>query len=227
MSEKIVFPETPAEFDEELSKVDARLRVAQSRVASASADLARVLRVDAMPVERLLEAAQGVGASTFRRERLRELAWEAAEIRSAVRRYDVEFRRRGGWSRFFLVEGSDGHVHSSMRCSTCNRMGRPTRFGWLTELSGLSEEDAVKAYGRILCSVCFPSAPVSWTTGREDEAAARKAARCEGSGRSADMSLPHRTGYAAGNWVTCSVCGERTATTSLLKVRAHKPRQEG
>lgn len=64
-----------------------------------------------------------------------------------------------GWSRFFLVTSSPGHIHSSMHCSTC----RPTtQYGWLPELSGRDEEAAVKECGPTLCSVCFPDAPVDW-----------------------------------------------------------------
>lgn len=80
-----------------------------------------------------------------------------------------------GWSRFFLVTSSAGHVHSSTHCSTC----RPTtRFGWLPELSGKDEATAVAELGPTLCSVCYPSAPVDWTTGKKLTAAqaARKAA---------------------------------------------------
>jgi hypothetical protein len=73
-----------------------------------------------------------------------------------------------GWSRFFLVTSSPGHVHSSMHCSTC----RPTtRFGWMPELSGKSEEAAVEELGPTLCTVCFPSAPTSWTEGKKLTAA--------------------------------------------------------
>ena len=80
-----------------------------------------------------------------------------------------------GWSRFFLVTSSAGHIHSSMHCSTC----RPTTtYGWLPELSDSTEAEAVAAHGQTLCSVCFPSAPVEWTTGKKITAAqaARKAA---------------------------------------------------
>ena len=226
MSEQIVFPETPAEFDEALSKLDARLGVARSRVASASADLARALRVDVMPVDRLLEASAGVGAHVFRRERLAELAGEEADARSAVRRYDAEFRARGGWSRFFLAQSSNGHIHSSTRCQTCNRMGKATSFGWLTDLSGASEAEAVEKCGPLLCTVCFPSAPLEWTNGREVEAEKRKAARCEGSGLRVNRDLPHRMGYYSGNWVTCEKCDARPAPTASGKVRAHKPVKE-
>lgn len=74
-----------------------------------------------------------------------------------ISRHESEFRRRGGWSRFFLVP--DGHIHSSMACHSC----RPTtQFGWLPHLSGKSEEEAVNEHGPHLCTHCFPSAPVEW-----------------------------------------------------------------
>jgi hypothetical protein len=69
-----------------------------------------------------------------------------------------------GWSRFFLVTSSPGHVHSSMSCSTCYPT---TRFGWMPELSGHTEAEAVDELGPTLCTVCFPSAPVDWTTGKK------------------------------------------------------------
>ncbi|MBT4072342.1 MAG: hypothetical protein HOE75_01470 [Chloroflexi bacterium] len=80
--------------------------------------------------------------------------WESAE-----NEYD-------GWSRFFAVPG--GHIHSSMNCSTCNRVTNQsgqtfTAFAWLPALSGLTAADAIAAHGHALCSVCFPNAPVSDT----------------------------------------------------------------
>jgi hypothetical protein len=69
-----------------------------------------------------------------------------------------------GWSRFFLVTSSSGHIHSSMSCSTC----RPTTaFGWMPELSGKSEAEAVERCGPTLCSVCFPEAPLDWQSGKK------------------------------------------------------------
>jgi hypothetical protein len=77
------------------------------------------------------------------------------------------------WSRFFLVTSSAGHIHSSMHCSTC----RPTTtYGWLPELSGATEAEAVEAHGPALCSVCFPTAPIDWVGGKLTKAQAEKAA---------------------------------------------------
>jgi hypothetical protein len=85
------------------------------------------------------------------------------------------------WSRFFIVQNNNGHIHSNMRCSTCYAT---TQFGWNPQLSGKSEAEAVAELGEILCTVCFPSAPVAWTAGiskaaqvSKDERAAKKAAK--------------------------------------------------
>lgn len=75
-----------------------------------------------------------------------------------------------GWSRFFLVTSSSGHVHSSMHCSTC----RPTTtYGWMPELSGQTETQAVTLLGPSLCSVCFPTAPVEHVGGKITAAKAK------------------------------------------------------
>lgn len=77
------------------------------------------------------------------------------------------------WSRYFLVTSSAGHVHASTGCSTC----RPTTtYGWLPDLSGTPEADAVAKLGTVLCSVCFASAPVGFVGGRLTKAQAAKMA---------------------------------------------------
>lgn len=115
-----------------------------------------------------------------------------------------------GWSRFFLVP--DGHIHRSMACSTCRVT---TQFGWLPDLSGDTEEAAVAAHGALLCTVCYPSAPVEWTNAHELAAAARAAARCDGSGQGPEQ----RRGWTRG---TCRVCGTWQTLTPSGYVRAHR-----
>lgn len=98
--------------------------------------------------------------------------------------YELEFARRGGWPRAFLV--SNGHLHRSMNCSTCNRDGSSTRFNWMPEYSGQDEEQIVEAAGSRVCTVCYPSAPVEvlsrpsqMLTPDEKEAQAAKERRAE------------------------------------------------
>lgn len=88
------------------------------------------------------------------------------------------------WSRFYLVLNNNGHIHRDTSCSTCFAT---TEYGWLPQLSGLTEADAVADQGEILCSICFPSAPVAWTCGeskakveaRQSRDAQRAAARAK------------------------------------------------
>ena len=121
----------------------------------------------------------------------------AAPLAQAARDLDAELYT--GWQRFYLVE----HIHSSTRCSSF----RPTtRVGWLPDVSGLTEAEAVAAHGAILCTICFPSAPIEHTAGIQDD-------RCSGSGKPIDSSLPTRSGFYSGNYATCADCGKRVGVS--------------
>lgn len=135
---------------------------------------------------------------------------EAAPLRQAA--VDLDKELYTGWNRFFLVE----HIHSSQHCSSF----RPTtRVGWLPNVSGLTEAEAVKEHGATLCTICFPSAPTELTTKPVDDSV------CTGTGSYLDRKKEHRAGYYSGNWGTCPECGERVTLTSALKLRKHKKGQ--
>lgn len=132
---------------------------------------------------------------------------EAAPLREAAIELDKELYT--GWNRFFLVE----HIHSSQHCSSF----RPTtRIGWLPNVSGLTEAEAVKEHGATLCTICFPSAPTELTTKAADDSV------CTGTGTYLDRKQPHRAGYYSGNWGTCPECGGQVTLTSGNKLRKHK-----
>lgn len=76
-----------------------------------------------------------------------------------------------GWSRYFLVTSSAGHVHSSMHCTTCHLT---TTFAPVISLSGTSDAEAIEALGETLCSVCFPEAPIEGKAKKVTKAAAAK-----------------------------------------------------
>ena len=165
------------------------------------------------------------GAS-WSRERAAEQRAKAAEAQGLIddlneeaTPYHDEFTRRGGWTRFFMVP--DGHVHSSMDCTTCNKNGKATQFGWLPEWSGRSEKEALAALvtesrKTILCTVCYPNAPVEWTKPREEEGT------CPGSGTTDYPRETARLGYYSGNYGVCSHCGNRATVTKTGKMRKHK-----
>lgn len=149
---------TPGQIDTEL----ARIWEAEQTAAQRAADYARYAER-----ERL----------TYRKTELEAKAAEArqaaAAARAEARPYEAEFTRRGGWSRFFIVQNTGGHVHSSMRCFTCFT---DTRFGWLPTLSGATEAEMVAEYGETACTVCFPSAPTMRGFGDGTSALARYSA---------------------------------------------------
>lgn len=100
---------------------------------------------------------------------------ELAGIKQEQDPLEEEFERRGGWTRAFLVADNDGHVHRSMRCSTCNNGASDTRFQWLTDYSGATQDQIVADAGWRACTICYPCAPVgdahglpSRITGRDE-----------------------------------------------------------
>lgn len=116
------------------------------------------------------------------------------------------------WTRFFLVRNNNGHIHRTMTCHTCFD---DTNFGWLPQLGGLTDADAVADQGEILCTICFPDAPVAWTNGVAkktlEEKAARAAAKAEREAKKiAKALLPDGT--------TIKVGGERLATLAAAKM---------
>ena len=170
---------------------------------------------------KVLEAAHAHAATVqFPQEmerylsRYYEVAQEYTAAAAAERLIAEEYE---GWSRFFLVTSSKGHIHSSMNCSTCQWT---TTYGWLPDVSGLDEEAAVDAHGALLCTICFPSAPVEWTNHYEAEEARKQAESCPGSGQPGAEG-GSRQGFCAGNYHTCTVCGQ-TVGGKGYNVRKHK-----
>lgn len=82
----------------------------------------------------------------------------ADDVFSEIQPLEEEWERRGRWNRAFLaVTNGTGHVHRSMRCSTCYVT---TQYHWVTEYSDHTEAEIVAAAGERACTVCYPSAPV-------------------------------------------------------------------
>ena len=174
----------------DLPNLRKRLRMAQRYAAQA--------RTDERRAEENQRAARWESKIADTQERIRRIIDDAEPLAQAARELDAALYT--GWQRFFLVE----HIHSSQHCSSF-RAG--TRINWLPSVSGLTEAEAVAEFGAILCTICFPSAPVEWTGGIPNDG------RCSGSGKSIDHSLPERRGFVAGNWVTCPDCGKQLGIT--------------
>lgn len=132
------------------------------------------------------------------------------DARAALIPFNAEYQRRP-WSRFFLVTSSSGgHIHASTACSTTRLT---TTFGWLPSVSGKSEADAVAEHGPLLCTVCFPSAPVEWTIGKTDPD------RCPGSNTHPDRATI--TTWRNTRYAPCPECGKEERV-SMSGIRKHK-----
>lgn len=90
---------------------------------------------------------------------------EMNEIKWRIDEANHEFFGRNGWSRYYLVVSSVGHIHRDPMCRTCNNGRRPTEFALFAPLSGENCVRAVDVFGPALCSVCFPNAPLAWVDG--------------------------------------------------------------
>jgi hypothetical protein len=141
-------------------------------------------------------------------KKINDLRPEADRLRTAA--VDLDKELYTGWTRFFLVK----HIHRSTHCSSF----RPTtRVGWLPQVSGLTEAEAVAENGETLCTICYPSAPTALTTKQADPSL------CSGSGKF--HSTEHLTGrensysYAAGY---CPDCLRWNTLTKTGVMRKHK-----
>ena len=96
--------------------------------------------------------SQAKGALTKYEDAAEQVDIILAEI-SAL---NAEYRRRP-WTRAFLVQASNGHVHSSMDCSTCYPT---TQYAWMVSYAAKDESEIIEAAGEKACTICYPNAPV-------------------------------------------------------------------
>lgn len=143
---------------------------------------------------------------------------------------EAEYLRRGRWARYYrVVTNGEGHVHGSRSCHTCYPT---TRYAWLPGLSGNGELEAVDAYGREMCSICFPTVlahPSYRTAGRiaEEVKARRAAEKAARDAVRAEKGITTRTGQplilgAGRRWkeeIKSAVTAERTLVDRLARVR--------
>ncbi len=145
-------------------------------------------------------------------ERVAELDKQIDAAQADIQLIDIEYTRRP-WSRFVAVE--NGHLHSSRFCEG-GTIRVTTKIGWHPELSGKTEAEAVAELGPLLCTHCFPTAPVEWTVGKP------KTDRCEGSGKD-PAGQCRRVGMSY--YGDCRDCKTEQRVTDSGAIRAHKPKK--
>ena len=129
----------------------------------------------------------------------------------------AEYLKRN-WTRYFVVQNVNGHIHQDMRCSTCFAS---TQYGWMVQHSGRTAEEMIAIYGEDMCSECYPQAPVL-AKGFRKSVADKQAVSCDGDGKyHGDVARDGWQRLCVAPQVTCKVCGESAAITKSGKIRRH------
>jgi hypothetical protein len=80
----------------------------------------------------------------------------------AVRKQSALWAQHGRWNRYSVVPG--GHIHTNWR--DCHTLRPSTTVLWAYQASGDSVDEAIEVYGTVLCTHCYPDAPVEKTGGK-------------------------------------------------------------
>jgi hypothetical protein len=135
---------------------------------------------------------------------------EVRELREEIEGREQVWREHG-WSRYILCLSASGHIHNYTGCHT---LQPTTALQWHPEFSGLSEEEAIngtdghEGLGPILCTHCYPSAPVEFKRDpaewkRERNAGAKAAEKAEREAKKAAKNLrPEEQFQDTWGWVT-------------------------
>lgn len=137
---------TPAEVDGKLSQTLHRINQLMAAVT-----VLEVWLADTRP-QRALTGAERDKAQTAIADHQRNIDRLAAEAKPL----HAEYTRRGGWTRYYLVE--DGHLHCDAAAWRCSRIPSTVHY-WMTEHSGQGVPQMIELAGERMCTNCFPGAP--------------------------------------------------------------------
>jgi len=167
-------------------------------------------------------------------EKITEIKSEIFKVNGQIRDLDAIYDQ-DPWTRAFLVLASNGHVHSSLDCSTCFPT---TRYQWLIQYSNDDEATIVDDAGQDACTICYPSAPAE-TLNRPSrivtaDKIAKAQAKAEREAKKAERiakekaNAPTASGkfltYKEGKW-TREIRTERSAITEWYSQYADSQRE--
>lgn len=158
--------QTPVEIDTELS----RIWEAEDRLRHHFAHSFKVL--DEWDVSARRNHFRGDKQHYI--DQVAKLEAKIAVCRAEAEPFEAEFARRGGWRRFFLVTNQNGHIHTSMNCTTCFH---DTQYAWLPGYSAMTDEEIVGLEAYRCCTVCMPVAPAEQKAARAAHTKAQREAK--------------------------------------------------
>jgi hypothetical protein len=154
---------------------------------------------------------------------LAEARIDLARAREDEQTIHAEFKRRGGWTRYWLVANADGHIH---RNRACPQTYITTEWRFPFTLSGKTEDEMIEEVGHMACLVCFPQAekhPAFIRTLRDYERQTQEKNEnlCPASGKASPVYYDWTRPY--GNHIKCPECGKTVSVTRGSNIRAHEP----
>lgn len=216
MSIADIFTATPAEIDGEIASIEAGIAETCAALDATRKNIARAEK-DSYAAH-LFPLAES-------QARLEELSTRLTGLVDEKRPYTEEYSRRGGWSRFYLVDNSNGHLHTHTACSTCYDT---TQFCWMTEMSGMTHAEAVEQGGELSCLACFPEHRAEIEAGRpaqietpnqkksREERALAEAARAAKQAKAAKKAIANPDGTP----LVIEDSGKRVLKTEIAASRA-------
>lgn len=205
---------TPVQIDTEIARIGGLIGVQTGRIG----DARRVIEIAKKRIEKGTSDA-GKQPAVIEAAEAEIAAAEAAivSLREEIAPYKGQYEERR-WTRYYLVNNSNGHIHKNLNCSTCFVT---TEYSWLFECSGRTPEDLIAEYGEDVCSECYPQAPVL-ARGFRKSVADKQAVSCDGNGEyHGDVARPGWSRFVVAPQVVCKVCGERAAITKSGNIRRH------
>jgi hypothetical protein len=190
---------TPAEIDGHLARLDARRSQLLYTLAKLRETVLRRTR------DKVVTAFYGKTDAELA-EMIKTAEAELTDVTYLAHPLESEYQDRGGWARYYLVDG--GHLHYDVSGFRCSRQPTTSHY-WMTEFSGQDSADVIAQAGERVCTVCFPDAPVNprpaagrFMTPAEAEKAAytedqrRKAA----AKKAAELRTPDGQPLIVGHW---------------------------
>jgi hypothetical protein len=162
---------TPAEIDTEIARLQDEISAVNDRLRPVN-EREQVL---AKAISPLTEIDQAVMIALGGRDKVRAV-WEKVSnqqelllnervIRDkALSELTGEYRRRGYWTRYFVVDNDNGHLHTS---TACRNTYETTSWVWMPSMSGMTHEEAVAEGGKLSCLTCFSEFREEIEKGRE------------------------------------------------------------
>jgi len=225
---KMVTKEFAVKIDTELSELHEKVWIINSKILAVREDIKFTERSGFYNEEKKKIRVEKHLA------KIEEFKKEREPIAIRIKELDAIYDQ-DPWTRAFLVVNNNGHVHSSLDCSTCFPT---TRYQWLIQYSNDDEATIVDDAGQDACTVCYPSAPAD-TLNRPSrivtaDKVAKAQAKAEREAKKAERiakekaNAPTASGefliYKEGKW-TREIKTERSAITEWYSQYADSQRE--